>query len=133
MPCPRSSSKKLRFTTWSVCALLFVFSWASADAAHPQGGINRKKTYSLPAEDASVSLRKFVEQSGEQIIYLENQIRGIKTNPVQGTLNVRDAIEQLVANTALMFVQDKETGALMIQRRDCQGKNSPVAPPATQN
>ncbi len=83
----------------------------------------RKKNYVLPADDASVALRKFVEQSGEQIIYLENQVRGIKTKPVQGSFNAREAIEQMTADTVLIVVEDKETGALMIQRRDSPEKN----------
>ncbi|MES2696357.1 MAG: STN domain-containing protein [Verrucomicrobiota bacterium] len=84
----------------------------------------RRKVFSLPAGEASEALSKFTEQSGEQVVYLLNQVKGVRTNPVNGRYSAREAIQRLVADTVLRVVEDKQTGAFMIQR------GSSAAPPA---
>ena len=75
-----------------------------------------KKTYELAAGDASATLKHFVEQSGEQVLFLVNRVRGVKTNPVKGDFTAREALDRMVANTGLAVVEDAKTGALMINR-----------------
>lgn len=75
-----------------------------------------KKTYSIPAGAAPATLAAFTEQSGEQIVYPAEVIRGVRTSAVQGELTARAALEQLVAGTDLVVVQDASTGALGLRR-----------------
>jgi hypothetical protein len=86
----------------------------------------RRRLYVVPAEDAVVALHKFVEQSGVQVIYLGEQVRGVKTNPVNAHCTAREAVEHMFARTKLSVVEDRETGALMIQRKPAAApKDSP--------
>ena len=39
-----------------------------------------RRSYDLPAGDAAATLKKFVEQSGEQLLFLVTKVRGIRTN-----------------------------------------------------
>ncbi|MFT3870789.1 MAG: TonB-dependent receptor plug domain-containing protein [Nibricoccus sp.] len=93
-------------------ALAFMFAAtlpASADS-------NTKKHFNLPAGDAAVTLKAFADQSGEQIIYPAEQVRGLQTKAVQGELTAHSALEAMLADTGLTTVQDKETGALVVRR-----------------
>lgn len=80
------------------------------------GAAAAKRTYDIASGDAATTLRQFVEQSGEQVIYLLPKVRGVKINAVKGQYTPREALELLVANTGLTVVEDKKTGALMINR-----------------
>lgn len=93
-------------------------------AAAPAG----KRSYQLAGGDAATTLRQFVEQSGEQIVYLVPRVRGVTTNPVTGEFTAREVLERMLANTALVIVQDEKTGALLVQRAP-NGTRPPSAPP----
>lgn len=75
-----------------------------------------KRSYDIAAGDAASTLRKFVEQSGEQIIYVVPKVRGVKTNPVKGVYTAREVLDRIVANTLLVVAEDEKTGALTINR-----------------
>jgi len=91
-------------------ALAFAFTTAGyADSSV-------KKNFNLPAGDAVSTLKVFTDQSGDQILYPAEQVRGVQTNPVHGELTNRDALDAMLANTDLVVVQDKETGALVVRK-----------------
>jgi len=80
-----------------------------------------KKNYQLPAGDAAVTLKRFSEQSGEQIVYPVDVVRGVQTNALSGELTARDALGRLVAGTELRVVQDASSGALAVNRAVSSG------------
>lgn len=75
-----------------------------------------KKSFDLPAADATETLKAFTAQSGEQIIYPVEAVRGVTTNVVKGDHPAREALDLMLAGTGLMIVQDAGTGALAIRR-----------------
>lgn len=74
-----------------------------------------KKTYDVPAGDAAATLRQFGDQSGAQVVFPVDQVRGVRTNAVKGELTARDALNQLVRGTDLAVTQD-QSGALGVNR-----------------
>lgn len=80
------------------------------------------KTFDVPAGDAAVTLKQFVDQSGEQVAYLVDAVRGVTTNAVRGRLAPREALSRMLAGTPLAAVQDEQSGALTITR------SAPAAP-----
>ncbi len=84
------------------------------------------KRYDIAPGDAAITLKRFAEDSGKQVVFLVDTVRGIRTNPLKGEFTVREALRVLVANTVLMVVEDVETGALMVRRTGESLK--PVAP-----
>jgi outer membrane receptor protein involved in Fe transport len=82
-----------------------------------------RKRFRLPGGDAAVTLKRFVDQSGEQVVYLVNSVRGVKTRAVRGEFTAREALNRMLEGTTLAAVQDARTGALSVSR------NSPVVPP----
>jgi len=59
--------------------LLLVLA-ALASAAHGAAP-SSTRPYALGEGDAAHTLRQFVEQSGEQVVYVVTKVRGVKTNP----------------------------------------------------
>ena len=77
-----------------------------------------------------MTLETFSDQAGVQLVYLIEDVRGVTTNPVQGVFTVRDALERLVARTALRVEQDGKTGAYVLKPARAGDRTSPAAPPA---
>src|SRR4051812_40591909 len=71
-----------------------------------------KKSFALPAGDATETLRSFSEQAGQQIVFMVDNVRGEITTPVSGEYTQRAALDRMLAGTALVAAEDKATGAL---------------------
>ncbi len=86
---------------------------SSASAARES---HEPRAFAIPAGDASTSLDAFSRQSGAALVFVVEQVRGIRTPELQGRYRPREALERLVAKTALTVAEDARTGALMIKR-----------------
>ena len=75
-----------------------------------------KRRFDLPANSAETSLKRLSEQSGVEVLYPTNFVRGVRTNPVKGEFTAREALERMLAGTGLVAAQDEKTGALTVQR-----------------
>ena len=80
----------------ATCLAFFLLALSGARAADPG-----TKSFNIPSGDAATTLRLFVEQSGEQIVFLVDHVRGVTTNAVSGEYTPRGALEQI----ALMAMQ----------------------------
>ena len=76
------------------------------------------KTFDLPGGDAVATLRQFTVQSGVQLVYLEDSVRGAVTKPVKGMMTAREALTIMFAGTSLEIAEDARTGALTVHRKD---------------
>src|SRR6185436_3424553 len=87
-----------------------------------------KKTFTISSDDAVRTLKQFAAQSGEQLLYSPDEVSGVTTKAVEGTMTAREALEKMIAGTKLAVAQDKTTGALAVKRA-----SDPNAPRAAQN
>lgn len=83
--------------------------------AHPAPP--RPRAFRILAADAKESLQAFSNQAGTPVIYIVEQVRGVRTNSVEGYFSPREALEKILANTVLTVVEDDRTGSLMVKRR----------------
>jgi iron complex outermembrane receptor protein len=67
----------------------------------------QRHRFSIPAQPLGAALRQLSDQSGIRILYPYEAVTRIRSRPVKGWLTTRDALEQLLAGTAL---QHRETG-----------------------
>ncbi|MCX6951181.1 MAG: TonB-dependent receptor plug domain-containing protein, partial [Verrucomicrobia bacterium] len=93
--------------TLATCA--FVVPSAAAEG-------ESRRFYALAPGDAAVTLKRFAEESGHQVVYLVDTVRGLRTNAVEGEFSAREALARLVANTGLTVREDEKSGALMVNR-----------------
>jgi iron complex outermembrane receptor protein len=94
---------------------------AAAEAAE-----EAKKAYHITAGDATETLKRFAQQSGREIVYPVEQVRGVQTRAVQGEFTAVEALTRMLAGTDLQLVQDKQTGALSVTRRAPAEKPGPA-------
>lgn len=119
----RTSPRFLRLAIAAVASLSFTLAVFAAPTT--------KKNFDLPSGDAATTLKLFAKQSGEQIVYPLEQVRGVKTNAVKGEAATRKALDQMLDGTILEAVQDEKTGAIAIKRTlrpvPAPGKNKAFA------
>jgi len=95
----------------NVCRLLVVIAFTSlAGAAEAV-----KRSFDVPAGDALVSLRIFAEQSGQEIVYPGDVVRGTRTNAIKGEFAARDALDRMLGGTELGAAQSRN-GILAVSR-----------------
>ncbi len=98
---------------WSLTAGVFLLSVFALPAVAADSAV---KAFDVPAGDAAQTLKTFLQQSGVQIVYPVDQVRGVQTQPVKGEFAARDALDRMLFRTGLVAVQDGRTGALAVRR-----------------
>src|SRR6185437_8562327 len=83
-----------------ICALTI------ATGAHAQ-----MHSFNIPAGDLQTALDAYGAQSGVQIIYRSDELRGIKTQGLHGALDQSEALAKLLADTGLV-AQRQPSGAI---------------------
>ena len=99
-------------------------------SAPAQAAESSRKSYDIAPGDAAGTLKRFADDSGRQVVYLVDAVRGVTTNAVRGEYTVREALTRLVADTGLVVVEDAMSGALMVNRAVSTG--SPPSKPNPQ-
>jgi catecholate siderophore receptor len=105
-----------------VAVLFLLFDHVSAAVA--------EKQYNIRTGDAAVTLAQFAAQSGEQLVYLVDNVRGEKTNAVAGRFTAGRALEQMLQGTALAVTQDDTSGALVVGRKSPRARSNSGTQPA---
>ncbi len=74
--------------------------------------------FDVPQDLAVSSLDKFSEIVGKPLVYLMDQVEGVRLNRLSGYYNPETALERLVEDTELKFIEDEKTGVWVIKLRD---------------
>lgn len=90
--------------------------YAPLAAAGP-GSVQDQKSFAIPAGVAERSLKQFAAQSGVELVYPAEIVRGVRTPEVAGTMKPAEAVSRLLRGTILASTQDEKTGAFSISRR----------------
>jgi iron complex outermembrane receptor protein len=93
--------------------------------APAQAAETPRKSYDIARGDAVGTLKRFADESGRQVVFLVDVVRGVTTNPVRGEYTGREALTRLVADTGLIVAEDAKSGALMVNR--ARVEESPAA------
>lgn len=92
-----------RRTSIVAAATLFAIQVAVADT----------KAIDVPAGDLTAALEALAAQSGAELVYRPEQLKGLHTKGVKGTLSSEDAAKKLIEGTSLILRIDP-SGVLMI-------------------
>lgn len=93
------------------------FACAVCSVSEVRGEAAESRSYNLPRGDAATTLKQFAADSGEQIVYLVDNVRGQKTNAVIGEYSAREALNRMLAGTGLVASHDPATGAFVVGRK----------------
>ncbi len=90
-----------------------------------------RRSFDLPADQATRTLKLFSEQSGRTFIADGELLRGVTTTAVKGQLTAQEALAQMLTGTSLVAKQDPRTGAFAITRvkTESPDPNAPRAAP----
>ncbi len=123
-PAPPDPPRSFHPLRRAAAALLFAAAFLG-----PLAAATVRKPYDIPAGDAAATLRQFIQQSGEQVVFLVNKVRGVTTHAVAGEFEARAALDRMLAGTELYAIQDEQTHAFVINR-GAPPKPPPPAPPS---
>jgi iron complex outermembrane recepter protein len=93
---------------WLICSTLI----STAVMANGLGDA-REKSISIPAGDLTTSLELLAKQTGAEFVYDADQLKGITTRGVSGTLTPKAAVLKLLEGTHLTLTEHK-SGAILI-------------------
>lgn len=102
----------------SIRVILILSAFAALHSASLEAAEAKQANFRIPAGALIESLKLFTEQSGEQVVYATQNLRGFSSNAVQGMHTPREALELLVSGTPVVVVQDAQTGALSLARKE---------------
>src|SRR5689334_21560413 len=90
------------------CCALF---GSVAAASQPES-----RSFELPAGAAANSLRQFASQSGEEVIFMSEEVNGVTTKAVLGTMTRQEALDRLLDGTPLSSTRDQKSGTIAVSR-----------------
>lgn len=70
--------------------------------------------FSIESGNAVKTLKVFAIQAGVEILIDENELEGIQTRPIEGTMTKIDALELMIFETGIVYNQDQETDAIAV-------------------
>lgn len=98
---------------------LFVAALLGAALVAPARAVEgAQRRYDIPAGDAAAELRQFAHLSGREILFVDEAVRGVRANAVQGEYTARAALDRMLAGTPLQAVEDGQTGAFAVIRAE---------------
>ncbi|EIL93763.1 TonB-dependent receptor [Rhodanobacter spathiphylli] len=95
----------------SLRGMLFVMACSVSAFASAQG--NAVRQIDIPAGELVTALDSLARQSGAQFIYQADQLKGLRTGGVHGTLSADQALGRLLAGTGFTVHRD-DSGAVVI-------------------
>src|SRR5882724_12548809 len=109
-------SKSAMLKTAALIFALAVSISANAIADSP-------KPVNVPAGDLTVALELLEKQSGVEVVYRPELLKGLRTGGVKGTLSSEEAVTKLLKGTKLTLHTDR-TGVLLITEAGVEGAAS---------
>ena len=93
---------------------------AVVDAAEP-------REFNIPGGELKAALDAYMQQSGAQLIYWTEDVRGIRTQPVVGTMTPEDALQQLLQNTPFVIKRNASGAMALVARNMAHGSGAAEA------
>ncbi len=91
-----------------------------------------EREYAIPAGPAAEALRHYAQQAGQDLLFSAGAVDGVTLTAVSGKLTKEDALERLLAGSALRAVRGTRSGAIAIVRVNSAGDipvpNTPPMP-----
>lgn len=84
----------------------------------------------LPSGDATATLPEFAKQTHAQLLFGSREVRGIRTNAIDGVFSPAFALEKMLAGTALESVTDSGLTTFSVRRRRAPASLTPANTPS---
>lgn len=108
-------------------AVLLALACSAALAAQAQSPIVR---FDIPAGDLAAALDAYARQSGTQLVYRADQLRGARSGGVRGALSAGDGLARLLAGSGFAARTDASGAVLIVPQAAPPARPAPARPPA---
>jgi hypothetical protein len=108
--CRLFASSLLYCTVFSVAFLIVISTPARA------AEVAKTKSFDIAANNALTTLRQFASQSGEQLVFSTEEVSGVRTQAVRGSMTGQEALTRMLAGTPLSASRDEKTGTFAVAR-----------------
>ncbi len=81
--------------------------------------------FNVPSGALKVALDTYVKQAGVQLVYKEDDIRGLRTRGVSGPLSPEEALSRLLEGTQLMAHRDSSGAIAIVQTANSAATGAP--------
>jgi len=99
-----------RFRSFGLPGLVSVLAWLVTSVALAQ-----TIEFAVPGGELKAALDAYTKQAGIQLVYREDDVRGLTTHGVRGAWSTEDALEKILAGTSLKARRDA-SGAVVVVR-----------------
>ena len=110
--------------------LLLSLACSTALAAQAQAATPARIT--VPAGDLAGALNTLAKQSGTQLVYRADQLKGRRTAGVQDAASPDQALDRLLQGSGFAARRDAASGAVLIVQADATPRRAPAPRPAPQ-
>ena len=110
--------------------LLLSLACSTALAAQAQAATPAR--INVPAGDLAGALNTLAKQSGTQLVYRADQLKGRRTPGVQGAASPDQALDRLLQGSGFAAKRDAASGAVLIVQADATPRRAPAPRPAPQ-
>ncbi len=86
-----------------------------------------EKTFNIPAQDAVSSVPSFVQQSDLQVLATAADLKGVRTNAVQGTMAPESALDALIRGTGLSIKSRDGSSVVLVRAATAEAAATPAA------
>ena len=91
------------------------------------------RSFDIPSEAAVKAIPELARQAGVQIVASADELKGVVTPAIRGTLDIHAAVQQLIAGTDMRIVSDDgQTIILKSKKARAAFNDGPVVEPAAQ-
>jgi TonB-dependent receptor len=87
-----------------------------------------RRDFDLRAGPAAVTLKEFALQAGREIMFAAATVQDVNTSALRGFYPALEALDRLLAGTALFATEDGPSGALMVRQRNAPDRPPPPLP-----
>ncbi|MBP7703719.1 MAG: TonB-dependent receptor [Caulobacter sp.] len=94
------------------------------------GSAFAQTTFNVPAGDLKTALDAYIRQSGSQLIYRRDEVRGLRTEGVSGAMSPAEALDRLLAGSGLVIQRDASGAMLVVKAPQSQAGADPANEPA---
>lgn len=108
-------------------SVLIAFLCSISLATHARADDNKR--IDVPAGDLITALKTLARQSGIDLLYRSDQLEGLTTHGVSGSLTPQEAVTKLLEGTTLALRMDAATGAMLITTPTPPSQRSMSDPP----
>lgn len=86
--------------------------------------------FDIPGGAAESALKTFSAQAGRGVIFSTDSLKDVRTNSVRGQFTAREALDRMIAGTALVATYDARSGAFAL-RLPVEKKKTLIPTPLT--